>query len=114
MAQVRVTFTEPQCVDMVMVTVEADQLVLLHEGQRVLDVPAEAPRSADQSNGGRLARLRSEYPSHGKPWTEAKTPTLFPQDQWLALDEPAGFSGPARLDRPDGAAARGCGQCRAG
>lgn len=72
MAQVRVTFTEPQCVDKVMVTVEADQLVLLHEGQRVLDVPAEAPRSADQSNGGRLARLRSEYPRHGKPWTEAK------------------------------------------
>ncbi|XVQ08475.1 hypothetical protein ACQP1W_38855 [Spirillospora sp. CA-255316] len=72
MTQVRVTFTEPTRFGQVTVTeltVEADQIVLLSEGRPVLDVPAESLKSADRGERGRVARLRSQHPNHGKAWT---------------------------------------------
>ncbi|MFI0349196.1 hypothetical protein [Actinomadura sp. 9N407] len=79
MAQVRVTFTGPQQFGQVRVTeltVEADRLVLMNGGSAVLDVPAEALASADQGSGGRLDRLRSVHPNHGKAWTEQEDTEL--------------------------------------
>ncbi|RSN43336.1 hypothetical protein [Actinomadura sp. WAC 06369] len=72
MGQVRVIFNEPQQIGAVTLremTVDADRLVLLANGEVTLDVATATVRTVDGGAAERTARMRSANRNHGRAWS---------------------------------------------
>lgn len=100
MAKIRITFAQPQQFGVATVTeltVEADRLLALTNGEEVLNVPVEAVARLDQGQPQRGAKSRERHPNHGKPWTDEDKESLAHQwQEGTALDDLSDHFGRSR------------------